>query len=87
MLPAILVTQHLRKCYIDAYFIIVEMRLQAALCLVQGYLASKWREQDSNPGKSEQKPVLWLLQLTASLVHGRVRLHFIWPARCPMPRQ
>lgn len=42
----------------DAYLTIVEMRLQAALCLAQGYLASKWREQDSNPSKPEQKSVL-----------------------------
>lgn len=59
MLAAILVSQQLlRKCSMDAYPIIVEMRLQAALCLAQGYLASKWREQDSNPNKPEQEPVL-----------------------------
>lgn len=71
----------------DAYFIIVEMRPRAALCLAQGYLASKRREQDSNPGKSEQKPVLWLLRITAPLVHGGARLRLFWPARCPRPRQ
>ena len=37
----------------DACFVVVEMRPQAALGLAQGYLARKQREQGSNPGKSE----------------------------------